>query len=50
MRSLAPFLERLGLIRADELDIDKLADRLRAEVTAADASRSAGCRRRSTRR
>jgi ubiquinone/menaquinone biosynthesis C-methylase UbiE len=36
MRSLAPFLERLGLVQADELDIDTLADRLRAEVTAVD--------------
>jgi ubiquinone/menaquinone biosynthesis C-methylase UbiE len=36
MRSLAPFLERLGLVQADEIDIDTLADRLRAEVMAVD--------------
>lgn len=36
VRSLLPFLEILGAVSAEEVDIDTLADRLRAEVVAQD--------------
>jgi SAM-dependent methyltransferase len=36
VRSLLPFLERMGAARADEVDIDTLEDRLRAEVAGQD--------------
>jgi SAM-dependent methyltransferase len=36
VRSLLPFLERAGLVRADEVDLDTLEDRLRAEVVDRD--------------
>jgi SAM-dependent methyltransferase len=36
VRSLLPFLERAGLVRADEVDLDTLEDRLRAEVVDQD--------------
>ncbi len=36
MRSLLPFLERLGITSGDEIGVDTLADRLRDEITAVD--------------
>lgn len=36
VRSLLPFLERLGMVRPDEVGIDTLEDRLRAEVADQD--------------
>jgi hypothetical protein len=36
VRSLLPFLERVGMVRADEIGIDTLEDRLRAEVVGQD--------------
>lgn len=36
VRSLLPFLERAGLVHADEVDLDTLQDRLRAEVVDQD--------------
>jgi SAM-dependent methyltransferase len=36
LRSLLPFLERAGPVRADEVDLDTLEDRLRAEVVDQD--------------
>lgn len=36
VRSLLPFLERVGAVRRDEVDIDTLEDRLRAEVAEQD--------------
>jgi hypothetical protein len=34
VRSLLPFLQRLGTVRPEDVDIDTLEARLRAEVTA----------------
>ena len=36
VRSLLPFLERVGAVRPDEVDIETLEDRLRAEVAGQD--------------
>ena len=36
VRSLLPFLERVGMVRTDEVGIDTLEDRLRAEVADQD--------------
>jgi hypothetical protein len=36
VRSLLPFLERMGMVRADNVDVDTLEDRLRAEVAGQD--------------
>ena len=36
VRSLLPFLERVGAVRPDEVDIDTLEERLRAEVVGQD--------------
>ena len=36
VRSLLPFLERLGAVRPDEVDVETLEDRLRAEVAGQD--------------
>jgi SAM-dependent methyltransferase len=36
VRSLLPFLERVGAVRPDEVDIDTLEERLRAEVAGQD--------------
>jgi hypothetical protein len=36
VRSLLPFLERMGAVRPEEVDIDTLEERLRAEVTEQD--------------
>jgi SAM-dependent methyltransferase len=36
VRSLLPFLERVGMVRGEEVDVDTLEDRLRAEVTGQD--------------
>jgi SAM-dependent methyltransferase len=36
VRSLLPFLERVGAVRPDEVDIDTLEERLRAEVASQD--------------
>jgi SAM-dependent methyltransferase len=36
VRSLLPFLERVGMVRPDEVGVDTLEDRLRAEVTDQD--------------
>jgi SAM-dependent methyltransferase len=36
VRSLLPFLERMGMVRADDVDVDTLEDRLRAEVVGQD--------------
>jgi ubiquinone/menaquinone biosynthesis C-methylase UbiE len=38
LRSLLPMIERSGIATVAEIDIDTLADRLRAEATAADAT------------
>jgi SAM-dependent methyltransferase len=36
VRSLLPFLERIGAVQADKVGVDTLEDRLRAEVTGQD--------------
>jgi len=36
VRSLLPFLEQTGLVRAGEVDVDTLEERLRAEVVSQD--------------
>ena len=36
VRSLLPFLEQTGLVRAGEVDVDTLEERLRAEVVDQD--------------
>jgi hypothetical protein len=36
VRSLLPFLERVGLVRPDQVDIETLEERLRAEVAGQD--------------
>jgi hypothetical protein len=36
VRSLLPFLERVGAVRPEEVDIDTLEERLRAEVAEQD--------------
>jgi hypothetical protein len=36
VRSLLPFLERAGLVHPDEVGLDTLEERLRAEVVAQD--------------
>jgi len=37
VRSMLPLIVRFGAATAEEVDVDTLADRLRAEVVAADA-------------
>lgn len=41
LRSLLPMIERLGIATAEEIDVETLAGRLRAEATAADATTAA---------
>ena len=36
VRSLLPFLERVGAVGPDEVDVDTLEERLRAEVAGQD--------------
>ena len=36
VRSLLPFLERMGMVRAVDVDVDTLEDRLRDEVAGQD--------------
>ena len=36
VRSLLPFLERFGEVRPEEVDVDTLEERLRAEVAGQD--------------